>query len=365
MFSIHRWKGLLPLLLFAAGYTVAFVLWVKTFLYTLPFLLGFLIAFAIQPVIAFLEKRFHLKHAPASLLATIAAVALVLGALALLGILAVREIAAFLTRASESRFEEFAQPVADLFTKIQAFFAQLDLEFLQIHQEELLETMRGSMELVTACLNAAKNLLTSLPTLVTLVIVAVCAAYFFARDMDRLTAWGKSLLPERAASHVKSAMRNSTGTWRKYLLSYLFLYFLTFCQTCVILAVLGLPYPLLFGLLTAVADVLPILGPGMVLAPVAVYQLLAGHWAKALGIAVGWLVISSLRQVIEPKLVASTVKIHPLASLAAVYFSFAGQNLWILFYVLGLCALYAAFRETGALPALTPPEKQEAPQPPP
>ena len=91
----------------------------------------------------------------------------------------------------------------------------------------------------------------------------------------------------------------------------LFLYFLTFCQTCVILAVLGLPYPLIIGLLTAVADVLPILGPGMVLIPVAIYQLLAGHWAKALGIAIGWLVISSLRQVIEPKLVASTVKFTP------------------------------------------------------
>ncbi|MGI6255164.1 MAG: AI-2E family transporter [Acutalibacter sp.] len=363
MFSIKRWKGLLPLLLFTLGYSLAFVLWVKTFLYTLPFLLGFLIALAVQPVIAFLERKLHLKHIPASLLATGGAVVLLFAALALVGILAVREIAAFLTRASQNGFEEFAQPVAELLTKAKEFLAQLDLEFLQIHQEEILDTMRGSMELLTTCLSTALNLLTSLPTLITLVIVAVCAAYFFARDLDKILAWGKGLLPERAAGHVKSAMRNSTGTWRNYLLSYLFLYFLTFCQTCVILAVLGLPYPLIIGLLTAVADVLPILGPGMVLAPVAIYQLLAGHWAKALGVAVGWLVISSLRQVIEPKLVASTVKIHPLASLAAVYFSLAGQNLWILFYVLGLCTLYSAFRETGALPSLTAATHQESEKP--
>ena len=103
------------------------------------------------------------------------------------------------------------------------------------------------------------------------------------------------------------SVKNSGGTGRKYILSYLFLYFLTFCQTCVIMAVLGVPYPLLIGFLTAVADVLPVLGPVFVLAPVAVYQLLIGQYARALGIAIGWLVITFIRQVVEPKLVASSV----------------------------------------------------------
>ena len=69
--------------------------------------------------------------------------------------------------------------------------------------------------------------------------------------------------------------------------------------------------------------------------------------------------IVCIRQVVEPRLVSSTVKIHPLASLAAIYFSLVARNLWVLFYVLGLCSLYAAFRETGALPPLSepPPEK--------
>ena len=121
----------------------------------------------------------------------------------------------------------------------------------------------------------------------------------------------------------------------------------------------GSSLPLITGLIAAVADVLPVLGPGMVLAPVAIYQLLVGEYARALGILIGWLVIVCIRQVVEPRLVSSTVKIHPLASLAAIYFSLVARNLWVLFYVLGLCSLYAAFRETGALPPLSepPPEK--------
>ena len=54
VFSLKSWKRLVPLLLFFLGYSLLFFLWVKTFLYTLPFLAGFLIALAVQPVIGFL-----------------------------------------------------------------------------------------------------------------------------------------------------------------------------------------------------------------------------------------------------------------------------------------------------------------------
>ena len=78
-----------------------FFLWVKTFLYTC-FLAGFLIALAVQPVIGFLQKRLKLPHGPATLAATILALVVLCGGLALLGVLAVREITAFLTRTART-----------------------------------------------------------------------------------------------------------------------------------------------------------------------------------------------------------------------------------------------------------------------
>lgn len=357
MLQLSRWKRLFPLAIFFAVYSLVFILWVKTFLYTLPFLVGFLIALAIQPLIGALQNKFHLARGKATLIATILAILVLCSVLSLLGALAVREITAFLTRVSQNGFSEFSRPVTMFLNKASEFLGQFDLEFLELHRQEIVETLQSSMDLITSFLGGVLSLLTSLPTVVTLVIVAVCAGFFFARDMKQILAWGKGFLSETAAFHVKSAVKNSGGTGRKYLLSYLFLYFLTFCQTCVIMSVLGVPYPLIIGTVTAVADVIPVLGPGIVLAPVAIYQVLIGQYAKAFGIIIGWLIITCIRQVVEPKLVASTVKIHPLATLAAVYFSLAGKSIWILLYVLGLCSLYAAFLETGALPPLV--EKKE------
>lgn len=97
------------------------------------------------------------------------------------------------------------------------------------------------------------------------------------------------------------------------------------------------------------------LGPGFVLGPIAVWQALCGSYGRAAGVLVGWAVMGCVRQVIEPKLVASTAKLHPLTMLAAVYFSLAAGSLWVLVYTAGLFMLYSLLRNAGILPRLISP----------
>lgn len=368
MFQKQEIKRLYPLLLFWAVYTAVFFLWVKTFFYTLPFLLGLLIAVAVQPAILFLDRKFHWNHTLSTTIVTVGTLAALFAALAFLSVFAVREITAFIVRASDNGFAEFSQPVADFLNKIGGYLQKFNLGFLEQNKEEIMELLQNSMDLIVRFLGTVLTLITSLPTVITMLIVVVFAVFFISRDMGKLKAWVKGVLSAGAVFHVKSAAENSGGMGRKYLLSYLFLYFITFCETYVILTILGMSYPLTTALITAVADVLPVLGPGFVFLPIAVYQLLIGEYAKAAGLLIGWGVVSLIRQIIEPKLVSSTVKIHPLAMLAAIYFSLVGKSIWILFYVMGFFALHSAFRETGALPSLTAqgektnaaPEKTEA-----
>ena len=116
----------------------------------------------------------------------------------------------------------------------------------------------------------------------------IFSTFFLARDLKQLQAWVKSIISASAVFHLKSAAENSSGTGRKYMLSYLLIYFIT-----------------------------------------------------------------CIRQIIEPKLVSSTAKVHPLGMLCAIYFSLVSGSIWVLFYVMGLLILYSAFKETGALPSLT------------
>lgn len=352
IFQKEELKRLSPLLLFWVIYTALFFLWAKTFFYTLPFLLGLLIAIFVQPAIKFLEKKLHWSHTTATAVTVFLFLA-ALGALfIILGVIAVQEITAFLMQASENGFAEFSQPVSDFLNKIGGYLQKFDLTFWEQNKEMILEQLQKSMDLILGFLGMVLGFFSSLPAVITMLIVTVVSAFFIARDLEKLKAWLKALLSSTIASHMKTAAKSNGGVGQKYIFSYLFLYFITFCETHVILKILSLSYPLSTAFFTAVADVLPVLGPGFVFLPLILYQLLIGQYAKALGLLIGWGIISLIRQIMEPKLISSTVKIHPLAMLAAIYFSLAGKNLWILFYVMGLCMLYSIFRETGALPAV-------------
>ena len=362
MFQKEELKRLAPLALFWGGYTLAFILWKLTFLYTLPFLLGLLIAAALQPVIRFGEQRLRMRRRVAAGAATILALALLLAALLLLTFLGIRELTAFLMKAAGDGFPEFSPPVRRFFQRIGSFFQTLDEDFWQRNRQQLTDLLKNSADLAVKALTGVLGVLTSLPTLLTMALVAGFSAFFIARDYDRLRGWVKGLLSEKCAFLVRSAAKTSSGTGRRYLLSYLLIYFISFCEAFVILSILRVPYPLTTAVAACVADVLPVLGPGLVFVPVAVYQALTGAYGRALGVLVGWAVMTCVRQVIEPKLVASTAKIHPLAMLAAIYFSLAAGSLWVLLYTAGFFMLYSILRGAEILPGLggerNPPETE-------
>ena len=353
VFQKKELRRLFPLFLFWAVYTVLFSLWRQTFFFTLPFLLGLLVAAAVQPVIRFFDRKLHWNHT-ASTAAVIFLSFLLLSAAAIfLCVTAVQEITSFFLQASQNGFAEFSQPVTDLFQKIEDYLRQFHLEVQGQGQERILEYLQNNMELVMRFFTVTLEVLSSLPVILTLLLVTAASAFFMAKDMEKIKVWLKNLFSSDLSAHIKQAAHRSENMGQRYLLSYLFLYFITFCETYVILNILSVSYPLAISLSTAVADVLPVLGPGFVFLPLTVYHLLIGEYAKAAGLLIGWAMISVIRQILEPKLISATIKVHPLAMLAAIYFSLVGKSLWILFYFLGLFMLTSVFQRSGTLPKLS------------
>ena len=78
-------------------------------------------------------------------------------------------------------------------------------------------------------------------------------------------------------------------------------------------------YIFIFALITAIIDIVPILGTGTVLIPWALYCLLDGKISLAIGIFVMYVCITVIRQIIEPKLVSNQLGIPPFATIIAMY----------------------------------------------
>lgn len=122
--------------------------------------------------------------------------------------------------------------------------------------------------------------------------------------------------------------------------------------------VLGLPSPLLWGVVMFFLSMIPMAGAFLVWVPAAIYLALTGAFVQA-GILVGWgiLVIGSIDNVLSPRLVGRRARLHELL----IFFAVLGglQVFGVLGLILGpvvvamTLALIEMAREAGRPPAET------------
>lgn len=95
--------------------------------------------------------------------------------------------------------------------------------------------------------------------------------------------------------------------------------FLTFAELCIGLLAFKIPYAVPIALAIAVFDILPILGTGGVLLPWAAVLFMLGNMPLGAGILALYLVITMVRNIVEPKIVGKQIGLHPLATLVALF----------------------------------------------
>jgi predicted PurR-regulated permease PerM len=84
--------------------------------------------------------------------------------------------------------------------------------------------------------------------------------------------------------------------------------------------VLGLPNPLVWGTITAIASVLPLVGSALVWAPGAIVLFATGNVGQAVGLAVfGAVVVSNVDNVMRPIVSKRVGNLHPLTTLLGAF----------------------------------------------
>ncbi len=316
----HRKK-----LIFLAVYTLIFLILSRLALYVTPFLIALVIAVVMKPLYDFFRRKFNFRSTFAATVITLFIFLLVFAVIGFLLFLVLRQ--------AVSLFESYGYLLTDL-----------------LNSPELYERIRDALmsgSLMGTVSNVASALFQMVPLVMIFVIITFALTVWLLHHMGDV----KSLILEKAGESRRDTLARvfSTGYTlaRKFIRSYLILYLITFVEAAVIFYLIGVEYPLLFALITAVADILPILGPGVVFIPLGIVFILQGNYFSGIALLVYFLLTGILRQIMEPKIVSDSVKIHPLIVMTGIYLSIAAMNLWILFYVLFLFLLYRVFTLSG------------------
>ena len=80
-------------------------------------------------------------------------------------------------------------------------------------------------------------------------------------------------------------------------------------------------------------DVLPVLGTGGIVIPWGVLSLLSGNLFLGIGLLITYVIITVIRNIVEPKIVGAQLGLHPVVTLIAM---FVGVNAFGFLGIFGL-----------------------------
>lgn len=195
----------------------------------------------------------------------------------------------------------------------------LVLEFESLFQEGLIKIGAFISNSSGSIVRTVSGYAASVPSVFVKIVIAIISSYFIASDYDHIIEFVLNLLPGKWREKVVRVAEQTKNIIWIFLRSYSILMMLTFVELSIGLSLLKIPYALLISLIIAVFDILPILGTGGVLIPWAIIATLIGDYGMAAGILVLYVVITAIRNTLEPKIVGKQIGLHPLATLISMF----------------------------------------------
>jgi predicted PurR-regulated permease PerM len=98
-----------------------------------------------------------------------------------------------------------------------------------------------------------------------------------------------------------------------------------------------------------VLDLLPVLGIPLVYIPLAIMNVLSKNYVTGFGILILYAIVFFVRQIIEPKIMSTSLGLNPLAVLAAIFIGIQAGGIIGMLFCMFLVVFYEIFRKVDVL----------------
>ena len=310
-------------------------------------ILAFVFAMMLQRPKNFLVNKTFIRKGFASVVCVFAGLGLLTALSALVGVRVADEVKGFidymiirlqdvdsLVTAIESAIHSFITRLPDflegtLRESVDALFIEVR-EYLAGQDTEMPEQIGslGSMfdlSWITKPLSGVVSTASKVPSFLIAFLVCIITTCFMTADYEVITDFVNAQLSEKKRvdlQRAKTLLRSSLGKMCK---AYLLIILVTFSEMMIGLSILKLlgifnsGYTVIISLVTAIIDVIPVLGTGTILIPWTVISLILGNYPMAIGVGAMYVTITVIRQIVEPKLVAGQLGLPPFVTISAMY----------------------------------------------
>ena len=324
--NMSYWTRVLKNILYVVLILLGLYIALELSIFYMPFLIAFIISLMIEPAIKKIMKKTHLTRRTSSIIIFVLVSVIIIGGLAWLLITLFSESSSLLQSLNDY-FDKLYEQLQNLINYFNFDNIHLSDEILEVIQNSTGDFLTTASDWLRNILNNLINFVTSIPSIAICIGITVIALYFICVDkiyiLDQIEHHLPRLWVKKISIHLKDLIQTLGG----YLKAEATLILVSFVISLIglyILQIVGfnVQYPLLMALFIGFVDALPILGSGTVMIPWAIICALNGDINLGIAIIILLIIMSVVRQVLEPKLVSKNIGVHPIFTLIAMYTGF-------------------------------------------
>ena len=314
----------------------------------MPFVLAFVIAYVLRRPIRFLSRVVHVPKGLVAVLLVVLTYGVIGLLLALAGIRITATITSLVQQIPSFYYSHILPALTELFTWLEELLAKLDPSLMSALQELQTQLIDMLWQLVSSFsglllggVSLATSLATSLPGFLIRMLLMVISTFFITIDYEKIVRFCLGCLRGNTRRVVLQIKAYVVGTLFVCIRSYALIMCITFVELSIGLSIIGIERAMLVALLIAIFDILPVLGTGGIMIPLVILSALGGDLPQALALLVLYVIITVIRNIIEPRIVGAQIGLHPVLTLMSM---FVGNHLFGIVGLFGLPILLSLLR---------------------
>ena len=321
-----------------------------------PFVVAWILASMLNPVVTFLNKRLKLARGLGTLLSMLTILTAFFGALTFLIKQLWEQIVSF-SSAFPIYKDEIVQVINGLENELHAVTNKLPIpkaiSSLDNIISQLLDSVGGFLGKIGT---QTVEIVTKVPNGLFFLIIMLIATFFMTKDNYKIKRFIKAQISPKVIQKMRLMKKGLKGALGGYIKTQLILMCFTFGICLIGLYILKQNYVLLISFAIAIFDAFPMLGSGAILIPWAIYNLILGRYGLGIGLLCIYGLIVITRQFTEPKVLSSQIGVYALITVMAMYVGF--KSIGVLGIIIGpvLVVMIQTLQKIGILPQFKNPD---------
>ncbi len=284
----------------------------------LPFIIALFLSYLISPYVKYLNFKLKINKCFASIICLLAVLIIVIILVILFSVTIVSGLKQLLSVFPniKSNIDVYINNLInvnpdDIFSKI---LYNLYTELINI---DLTSFLKGSIG--SAIIASFSGLMSSIPYLILSIIITFVATVFLSISFVEVKTFFLKQFSLKQQKLIVDIKKSAFSIGKSYLKTYTTLMLITFLELTVMFIIFDIRPAASIALVISVVDILPILGVGTILIPWSIINLIMGDSYGFIILIAIYVLITVIRQIIEPKIIGDNTGLHPIVALISIY----------------------------------------------